>query len=95
MTLTTFIGTTWRERQKFLDAQDREYQLLGEIRDHAQFRHEKRARHIANLRKELARLEAKEDLYYKIFNAACDRSIARNQHICAMFDELKAAEATA
>lgn len=93
--MTTFIGTTWQERQKFLDAQDRENQLLDEIRDRAQFRHEKRARHIANLRKELARLEAKENLYHKIFHAACDRSIARNRHICAMFDELTTAEATA
>lgn len=92
--MTTFIGTTWRERQKFLDAQDHENQLLAEIRDHAQFRHEKRARHIANLRKKLARLEAKDGLYYKICHATYDRSIARNQHICAMFDELTTAEAT-
>lgn len=93
--MKTFIGTTWQERQPFLDAEDHENEQLADIADRFALRRKRRNAHIAQLREQLRRLEERENRDWKIWNAAMDRHIARNKRICAMFDELKAAEESA
>lgn len=93
--LTIFIGTTSDQRSAFVAEQEHENKQLEAILAHFDRRQTKRDAKIKKLRAELERLEAKSDLDRKIWHAACDRHIARNKHLCALFDELNAQEKSA
>ena len=93
--MTSFIGTTWQERDAWLKQEDYKNEQLDAIADHYEKRRSRREQHINKLRAELDRLEAKDAHERAIWHAVLDRHIARNKRISAMFDELKAAEATA
>lgn len=100
--MTSFIGTTWQERDAWLKQEDYKNEQLDAIADHYEKRFISRRQHmdrlladITRLRAELDRLEAKDAHERAIWHAVLDRHIARNKRISAMFDELKAAEATA
>lgn len=92
--LTTFIGVDFEARNAFLEEQEHENQQIEEIAKHFDRRMKKRDAVIEKLRAELARLEAKSDAERKVWHAAMDRHIARNRHICKLFDELKEAQAS-
>ena len=92
MTLTTFIGVPFEVYNKFLKQEDAKNEQLDAIAKKYDKRYERRESKIASLKREIERLEERQNHERQIWHNVLDRHIARNKRICAMFDELTAAK---
>ena len=92
MTLTTFIGVPFEVYHKFIEQEDAENEQLDAIAKKYDKRYERRESKIASLKREIERLETRQEQERRIWHNVLDRHIARNKRICAMFDELTAAK---
>ena len=93
MTLTTFVGVPFETYHKFIEQEDAENKQLDAIAKKYDKRYERRESKIASLRREIERLEARQNQELCVWHNVMDRHIARNKRICDMFDELTAAKA--
>ena len=91
MTLTTFVGVPFKVYHKFIEQEDAENKQLDAIAKKYDKRYDRRESKIASLKREIERLETRQEQERRIWHNVLDRHIARNKRICAMFDELKEA----
>lgn len=92
MTLTTFVGVPFEVYHKFIEQEDAENEQLDAIAKKYDKRYERRESKIASLKREIERLEERQNHERQIWHNVLDRHIARNKRICDMFDELTAAK---